>query len=147
MRDYKDLIGGGALIAIGGFAVLYAFMTLRMGTVWQMGPGMFPAAVGVLIAAIGVFLLVSGLLKSGEAIEFDFRSLGLICLSVLAFALLIRPFGLVPAITATVIIASRADSKLSLVGVALLSLTLSAMSVLIFQVGLSLTLPAFNWPW
>lgn len=122
-------------------------MSLKIGTVSQMGPGMFPAAVGVLLAAIGIFLLIQGVLTQGEPIEFDLRSILLICLSIAAFALLIRSFGLVPAITATVAIASRADAKLSPLGVAILSTVLSVAAVLIFQVGLKLSLSAFNWPW
>ncbi|WP_196258847.1 tripartite tricarboxylate transporter TctB family protein [Pelagibacterium limicola] len=147
MRDHKDIIGGTALVAIGGFAAVHAIMTLRLGTIWQMGPGMFPAAVGVLLATIGVVLLITGILRSGEAIDFDLRSIVLIGLSVLAFALLIRSFGLVPAITAVVILASRADAKLSPGGIVILSAILSVVAVLIFQIGLKLTLTAFNWPW
>jgi hypothetical protein len=147
MREHRDVIGGGAILAIGLGAALHATMTLNIGTVWQMGPGMFPAAVGVLLAAIGLFLLIGGFLKQGEPIQFDLRSILFICLSVAAFALLIQSFGLVPAITAAVIISSRSDAKLSPLGVAILSIVLSAMAVLIFQFGLKLTLSAFNWPW
>jgi len=147
MRDHRDIIGGGALAAIGTGAAIHAMMSLRLGTIFQMGPGLFPAGVGILLAVLGLVLLVGGLVKQGAPIEFDLRSIVYICLSVGAFALLIRSFGLVPAITAVVAIASRADARLSPLGVAILSLVLSGMAVLIFQVGLKLSLSAFNWPW
>lgn len=147
MREYKDIIGGGLLILIGGFAAIHAVMTLRLGTIWQMGPGMFPTAVGVMIALFGVGILIAGMLRTGEKVEVDLRSLLMIALSVLAFAVLIKPFGLVPAIVALIFVSARADGKLSFRSTAMLAGGLSLMAVLIFQIGLRMPLSPFSWPW
>ncbi len=147
MREIKDIIGGGLLVLIGGFAAFYAAFTLRLGTIWQMGPGMFPAAVGVIIFLLGAGIMISGLLREGGPVRFDWRPLGLISAAVFAFALLIRPFGLVPAIVALVFICSRADNKLSPPRAVLLAGVLSLLAVIIFPVGLGLPWPLFRWPW
>ncbi|MCT8989053.1 tripartite tricarboxylate transporter TctB family protein [Chelativorans sp. SCAU2101] len=146
MREYRDIIGGGFLLVLGSSAAIHAVTSLRLGTVWQMGPGMFPAAVGVVIALLGTVILIGGLRSSGPRIEVDHRSMLFISLSVIAFAALIRPFGFVPAIVAVVAISSRSDARLSLAGIVLLAGSLSMIGFLIFQVGLNIPLSAFNWP-
>ena len=37
-RDYRDIIGGGVLVAGGLFVVLYATTQLQVGTLARMGP-------------------------------------------------------------------------------------------------------------
>jgi hypothetical protein len=146
-RDYGDLASGAALVVAGVLIASYASATMELGTVSRMGPGMFPAALGVILATLGALIFVPALFTAGTPPDIDWRTMAAVSVSMLAFALLIRPFGLVPAIVALVAIASLADGKLGLKGIALVSGGLSLASWLIFSVGLELQLPAFAWPW
>ncbi|WP_163271755.1 tripartite tricarboxylate transporter TctB family protein [Chelativorans alearense] len=146
-RDYGDMFGGGALVAIGAFIAYYAVTTLSLGTVSRMGPGMFPAALGVILAVLGAVILIPALFREGEALKVEPRSLISVTTAMLAFVLLVEPFGLVPAIVVLTLIATCADGKLGWLGSAILAVVLAGGAVLIFQVGLDLQLPTLNWPW
>lgn len=146
-RDYQDIIGGAALILTGAFVTAYALATLSMGTITEMGPGMFPAALGVILAGLGVAVLVPAIFRAGEMPGVDLRSLLTISFSILAFAVILRPFGLIPAIVVSTLVASRADSKMSLPGVVLLAAGLALGATLIFRVGLGVLIPILAWPW
>lgn len=146
-KDYKDIWGGAALVLIGGGAAIYAITHLRLGTVSAMGPGMFPAAIGIIIATLGLFILVPAFFRAGPEIEIDIRSALTILASVLAFAVLVRPFGIIPAITAQVFIASLAGTKLSLLGVLIQGACLALGATALFRYGLNVALTPVAWPW
>lgn len=146
-RDYQDIVSGAVLILIGVFATIHALTSLSLGTISRMGPGMFPAAIGFILAIFGAVILVPALFRAGEFPRIDIRSFASIFASILAFAMIIRPFGMIPAIIALTLIASRADSKLSLFHTAILAAGLSLGSTLIFQVALGVPVAAFAWPW
>ena len=145
--DYRDLIGGG-LITIAGAAAMYHSLTaFTVGTAARMGPGYFPALVGGLLMLCGVMILIPALLRAGPMPVLEFRPLFWISLSVLAFALLVLPFGLVPAIIAQSVLAGISDCKLSWRSSLILAGSLSVGATLVFKVGLGVILPAFAWPW
>ena len=77
----------------------------------------------------------------------EIRPLFWVSLSVLAFALLVLSFGLVPAIIVQSVLAGISDCKLSLREFAATGRGLSVGATLIFKVGLGVILPAFAWPW
>ena len=52
-RDLKDILAGAVLIALGLPGAAYALATLPLGTLRRMGPGMFPAALGLILALFG----------------------------------------------------------------------------------------------
>lgn len=146
-RDYRDIVGGVALVVIGAAVVYYGMMTLRLGTLAQMGPGMFPVGVGGLLAVFGFVIAIPALFRTGETVHIEFRTAVAILVSILAFALMVRPFGLIPAIAVQTLIASRADSKLSPVGLIVTMVGLSLTAVLIFRYGLSIPFALVAWPW
>lgn len=144
--DYRDVIGGGALMLIGGYASIHALVTLKLGVVTQMGSGMFPVVLGTLLFLAGVIIFIPALFRAGVARRIDFRSFSAVVASILGFVLLIEPFGIVPAIFLLTAIASRADNKLSWKGVLALAAFLSCATYLIFIVGLKMPIKAFDWP-
>lgn len=146
-RDYKGILAGAALALIGIFTASYSIVLLDLGTVASMGPGMFPAALGVILSALGIVIFLSAFFRSGDFVMIDVRSAITVLISVVAFALTIRPFGFIPAICASTLIASRADSKLSWSAVAILAGGLSAGAFLIFRVGLGMPIAALGWQW
>lgn len=145
--DYKDLIGGGLITLAGAAAMYHSLTAFTVGTAARMGPGYFPALVGGLLMLCGVLILIPALMRAGPMPTIEFRPLFWISLSVLAFALLVLPFGLVPAIIAQSVLAGISDRKLSWRGALILAGALSVGATLVFKIGLGVILPTFAWPW
>ncbi|WP_228846541.1 tripartite tricarboxylate transporter TctB family protein [Bordetella parapertussis] len=112
--DYRDLIGGGLVTLAGAAAMYHSLTAFSVGTAARMGPGYFPALVGGLLMLCGVMILIPALLRAGPMPVLEIRPLFWVSLSVLAFALLVLSFGLVPAIIAQSVLAGISDCKLSL---------------------------------
>src|SRR5690606_10417796 len=145
--DYRDLIGGGLITLAGAAAMFHSLTAFNVGTAARMGPGYFPALVGGLLMLCGIMILIPALLRAGSMPTFEWRPLFWISLSTLAFAVLLVPFGLVPAIVVQTVIAGISDCKLSWRGSLILAGALSVGATLLFKVGLGLVVPVFAWPW
>lgn len=145
-RDYRD-VAGGLMLTLGGLAFsLYALGHYEFGTLQRMGPGFFPAMLGLVLAVLGAAQLVPALFRQGKSPEFRGRSFVAVLLSVAAFALLIRPLGLLPAIAAVIALSSFAERKFNIRAVILQIVLLSALSWVVFKVGLNMSLSLFSWP-
>ena len=145
-RDYRDLIGGGLLVLLGLFVGFHAIGSYDLGTVRHMGPGMFPAWLGFLLASIGAVIMVLGLFRTGDRIEPDYRQFIAVILGVMVFAVTVGTFGMIPAVVLVTIAAVLADDKVGVVGAAILAVVLSVLALLIFRVGLRVPLQMFDWP-
>lgn len=145
--DYRDLIGGGLITFAGAWAMYHSLTAFSVGTAARMGPGYFPALVSGLLVFCGVLILIPALMRAGPVPNFEVRPLLWISLSVLAFALLVLPFGLVPAVMAQTVLASISDRKLSWKGSLALGVALCVGATVIFKMGLGVILPTFAWPW
>jgi len=146
MRDYRDLIGGGLLTTFGLFAVIYGVIHYPLGTLVSMGPGFFPVAIGGLIVACGLAIVLPALRRPGALPVFEVRPAAAVLGGGIAFSILIQHFGLVPAIVGLVIISAYGDSKLSLRVKLILAVSLVAVAILIFKVGLGMPVPYAKWP-
>jgi len=145
--DYRDLIGGG-LIALAGAGALYHSLTaFQLGTLARMGPGYFPALVSGLFILCGLAIMIPAFFRAGPMPKIEFRPLFWISLSTLVFALMLMPFGMIPAIIAQTILSGVSDSKLSWKGSIFLAVFVAVGATLIFRVGLGIAVPAFSWPW
>ncbi len=146
-RDYRDMIGGSLLIVIGVWATVQAWFDYPLGSVSHMGPGMFPAGVGVLLAFTGVLVFVPALFRVGPALaKVDFRAFFFVLLSLVLFAITVDTFGLIPATAVLTVAAVLADNKLGVIATVLLAVVLATIAILIFQVGLGIALEPFKWP-
>jgi hypothetical protein len=144
-RDYRDIIGGAILLLGGAFVVAYAVTQLQVGSLARMGPGLFPAALGVLLCCFGMALAVPALFRSGTLPAVDLRPLVFVLGSILAFGLTIRKFGIAPAVVMLTLVATLADRRLSPARALLLAAGLAALAVLIFNVGLDIPVAAYTW--
>ena len=144
-RDYTDIIGGGLLIGAGLFFALYSH-EYALGTLTRMGPAYFPRVLGYLLAGLGALIVLPALQRRGEMPPLHLRALVAILAGVGAFALALRPFGMVPATFLLVGIASLAQREVRLVPTLLLAAALSVIAVVVFGKGLGVLVPAFNWP-
>jgi hypothetical protein len=146
LRDYRDIAAGGLLTALGVFFVVYTILNYRLGTVTQIGPGMFPLWLGGLLSLIGAAISISAFFRSGPRIEPHYRQFIAVIAGILAFALTVDVLGMVPAIFILVIATTQGDGRLGILGVTALAAILSAISVLTFHVGLGIPIAPFRWP-
>ncbi|MFN4098469.1 MAG: tripartite tricarboxylate transporter TctB family protein [Pararhodobacter sp.] len=146
MSDHRDILGGALLMAGGSFIALYAWHTLALGTIRRMGPGMFPFWIGVLMVLIGAAILAGGFLRSGRIPPVAWRSTATVLGAFACFALLVTPFGLLPAIVGLVVVSSLGDPSLRPLTTGLLCLVLPLLAWVIFRLGLDLPLTMLRWP-
>ena len=144
IRSQKDFWCGVIFVAIG-----IAFMALaseyRMGTAARMGPGLFPALLGGLLAALGLSLAIPALVRDGEPFpKLHLRPLVMMLVSIAIFALLLQPLGFVLAAIILIVIAGFSDPDLRFFESVALALFLTAFSVVVFV--LLLGLPFNLWP-
>lgn len=147
--DLRDFIGGALLIALGVFVAVYAGTHYQIGKPGNMGPGFFPAALGCILAGLGLIVLLLSFRLSAHAWEVPsiaWRSLLSILASVAVFSLIVERFGLVPATVALTFVAALAEPRFRGRRTLLLGASLSVLSWLIFTVGLQMNLPAFSKP-
>ena len=143
----RDVISGLALMIGGAAYAIDAVATLSLGTLRNMGPGMFPLGLGGLLFLIGLGIFVPALLQS-EKVKIppiNLRALAAVLAAVGAFALLIDKMGLFPAIIASTVISSLAVPGNRPLAVFLLCAGLMLIAWVIFI--LVLHLPILLWPW
>lgn len=144
-RDYRDMIGGAVLFAGGAFVVGYAVTQYQLGSLARMGPGLFPAALGILLCLFGIALAIQALLRPGTLPSVKLRPLIFVLASILVFGLTIRRFGIAPAVVLLTLVASLADPRLSWPKAMLLAAGLAMLAVLIFNVALDIPIAAVIW--
>lgn len=145
-RDYRDIVGGLLLLAIGLFMVWEAYARLNLGTLARLGSGAFPMGIGVSLVGFGIAIIVPALFRSGRLDPVEWRSAISVVASVVVFGLLTGPFGLVPAIIGLILVSSLAERKLRPVALLALCIVLPLMAYLTFRVGLGLPITMLRWP-
>ena len=141
-RSPKDILAG--LVFIGfGLAFAIGATTYGIGTPVRMGPGYFPLIVGGLLTVFGVSIIIrpSVDVEAAPIVTPAWRAAALVLAAVVTFGLTVRGLGLLPAIFLTSLLASLASRVTSTLGALVLAVALTAVSVLIFVVALSLRLP------
>jgi hypothetical protein len=140
----KNLLAGVMFIAFGFFG-LWLARDLDGGSAGDMGPGYFPRLVCAVLIALGGMLGAVGLTREGETPEgWAWRPLLLVTASALAFAVLLRPLGLVATLAVTIVLASAAGALLRPLALSLLVVVLVAVNVGIFVIALKMPIPL--WP-
>jgi hypothetical protein len=137
----KDTLAGLLFVAIGLGAVVIA-STYDLGSARAMGPGYFPLVLGALIALFGGILVVQSFLGPGgeRVTAFAVRPTLFIVASIVAFAFLVRPAGLIPAIAAVVVLGRLADTRIrvgeSLLMAAVIALVCTVLFVFLLKMPL-----------
>lgn len=151
-QETRDILSGALIMLFGIGMVAWAFDTLSMGTPRRMGPGMFPAGIGGLIALAGLGVLIQGVLdrartaQAGPKSALNLRPLICVSAALLAFGLLVGPFGMIPAIVALICLCALSERGGSPVATLLLSMALPVAVYLIFRLGLGLPMAMVRWP-
>jgi hypothetical protein len=143
--NFRDLIGGIALLAIAIFFGVYAAY-LGIGTGRRMGPGYFPLLAGLFTAGVSLFIIVPALFRGGEMPRMAWRPFLTLVGSIAVFILVMPRAGLLPAIVATICVAALADPRSTVRGTLLLAAGVALGAWLVFIVGLGLPLRTYRIP-
>jgi hypothetical protein len=155
IKSQKDFFSGLMFAIIGG-GFAWGATSYSVGTGARMGPGYFPLLLGILLAVLGCFTIFYSLVEhteDGDKVgKFVWRPIVYVLGANVAFGILLAglpslgvpAMGLIVAIFALVIIASKAGDVFDLKEVLLLAAVLSAGSYLAFIMLLKLQMPV--WP-
>lgn len=144
LKQRGDL-AGGLIVLFMGTATVWGALHYELGTLSEMGPGFFPAAIGVLLALCGLVITVTAKANGGMLTLPDGRGFACIVLGLLAFAVLGTYGGLVPATFALVAIAAFGDRDNTWPRILALAAAMSIIAVVVFWWALQLQLPLFAW--
>jgi hypothetical protein len=120
-----------------------------MGTAGALGPGALPVLAGGLLVLLGLLQLARALRAAAPAprafAQAELRPLLVILAAVAAFGLMIAPFGLIPALTALVLIAWFAQGGGRPVELAVILAVTLVLNLAIFHWGLGIPFRLFTW--
>ena len=143
-RDWHDLWGGAAMVAIGCFVALYSLANYDFGSLRQMGPGFFPVTLGALLAGLGLLIALPAWRRAGEARPFAMPEAIAILTAIALFGLGLQKLGLVATTASAVLIASLPAPRGGWLWRVILAGVITALTWLVFKQGLQMTMPV--WP-
>lgn len=139
-----ELLAALAVVAFGGM-IAWIGSGYHMGTPSRMGPGYFPVMLGGGLILVGLGLVIETWRSTPDPQIFPWRAVCALIAGVVAFALLVRSAGLVPAIFALVLIATLGESPWKPVGALVIAAAMSVIAVALFLYGLRVPLRPFWW--
>ena len=155
IKSQKDFFAGLMFAIVGGAFALGA-TTYHVGEGARMGPGYFPLMLGIVLALIGAFVTFESLVvqtEDGEPVgRWAWKPLAYVLGANVAFGVLlggirsigIPSMGMILAIYALVLIASKAGEEFKLRDVLILATILAVGSYAAFILLLKLQIPV--WP-
>jgi hypothetical protein len=149
VHSTRDYIAGALVALIGGGAFVQA-RQYDIGNLDAMGPGFFPAALGVALILLGAAI---ALVARGTTAPEDHEAVaapewrGWLCIagSIAVFILMAERFGIAPTAFVSVLIAAYGDRTVTLRSAFLLAVGVSAAGTMIFGYGLHSQLPMLSW--
>jgi hypothetical protein len=158
ITDYSRDYYGGALIILIGLAAAWQGESYEVGTLTRMGAGFFPVALGVTLTLLGIAIAVGARrarptlplavplgAPQDAALRPEWRGWCCISLSVVAFVVMGRYGGLLPAAFAITFISALGDRENTLSRALVLATAISVICVVVFWWALRLQLPLFAW--
>ena len=144
VRGPQDFVGGLALMAIALFA-LWASSDLQGMHGFSFGAGTAPRMFAVLLLGLGFAITVVGILTEGAHLAtYAWRGPLFVSLSILSFAITIRPLGLVISAFLTFMIAALGTHETRWKETIIVGIALTAFCSFLFPYGLGL--PMQLWP-
>jgi hypothetical protein len=143
--DRAEMISGIVVLLIG-VGALAESSRYGLGSLASIGPGFFPLALSVVLVSCGIGTCALSFRGAAPAPQIKWRPLAAVAAAILAFALLARPFGLVPATIAATFAARFAEQGFAFWSVLALAGFLAAAAWVIFVLGLGLPLQTLTWP-
>ncbi len=144
VRAPREFYGGLVMVAVALFA-LWASRDLPGMRGFAFGPGTAPRIFAVVLGVLGITVAATGVLTKGPGIDrFYWRGPFFVTLSVVLFAWLVRPLGLVIATFLSILAAAGATPEARLFETLIWAAALTAFCVLLFPI--TLNLPMQLWP-
>lgn len=146
-RNLRDIAAGVLFLAVGLHFAIGSWLTLRMGSPLQMGPGYFPLVLGILLSALGVAIIMVALRSA--PVKFDavsWRGVALVTAAIIFFAATIRGLGVAFGLGGAVLLASLSTEKNSFLQSLIISAVFTAASIVVFIWLLGIPLPVIG-PW
>lgn len=140
----RDYWGGFALVALAVFA-LEAAHDLPGMRGFAFGPGTAPRMFAIIVCVLGLVVSATGLFTKGPGIDrFYIRGPLFVTISVVLFAWLVRPLGLVIASYLSIVAAAGATPEARLIETLIWGAFLTAFCCFLFPYALNL--PMQLWP-
>lgn len=146
-QRHKDYLGGGLMVLLG-LGVILQGSSYKMGTLTRMGPGYFPVALGVILMVLGLAIAISArFAQAGEEKRLPPEWRGWFCIgiSIVAFTVLGKYGGLLPASFAIAFISALGDRNNTVRGALVLALAVVAVAAVVFWWALQMQFPLFSW--
>jgi hypothetical protein len=150
-RDYY----GGALMCLIGLGAAVQGFNYSFGSLTSMGPGFFPTCLGVILILLGVGIAGTAKRPALRAMARDdgareaggpqWRGWICILLSIVAFVVLGKWGGLLPASFAITFISAFGDRDNTWKSALILASIIAAVAAVVFWWLLQLQLPLFTW--
>jgi putative tricarboxylic transport membrane protein len=102
-------LAAGVVVLVAGLVVALESITYPMGTMRNVGPGIFPTLLGIILAMLGIAVIFEGRASQAVAPKVPWRALLAVCASLGSFALLIDRAGAFVAIFSLIFLAGLAD--------------------------------------
>jgi hypothetical protein len=144
LRNNKDFWAGMMFFGTGVGAMIVA-RHYPFGTTLNMGPGYFPMVLGGILIVFGAFITFRGLRKN-EKVQgpWSLRALIMLPLAIVAFGILMKLAGFIPALAALVFLSAASGREFKFKEVLFLTIFLSVLSVAMFIWGLGLPYPLIS---
>lgn len=145
----SDQVAGGVGLVAASALALFVSRNLDTGTLAEIGPGLFPRALAVLLFGLGAVIVVLGLRRNGndgvEPAVWSLRGPLFILGAVLLFGLSVRSLGLVLATPLAILVAGLADRHTRWPELAGFAVALTVFCALLFRFALKLPIPLAPW--
>jgi putative tricarboxylic transport membrane protein len=143
VRGPQDFVGGVALIAIALFA-LWASSDLQGMRGFSFGAGTAPRMFAYLLLGLGIAVMLVGLVTEGAHLaKYHWRGPLFVSLSIISFAVAIRPLGLVLSAFAAFLIAAMGTAETRWKETIIVGACLTLGCSLLFPYALGLPLQLF----
>ncbi len=143
IKGPQDFWGGVALMAIALFA-LWASSDLQGMRGFSFGPGTAPRMFAYLLLALGAGVALTGFLMEGPPLQrYGIRGPVFVTLAILAFAVAIRPLGLIVTSFVSFMIAAMGSDETKWTEAVIVGICLTLGCALLFPYALGLPLDLF----
>ncbi len=151
----QKFLSAGLMVLIG-IGTTVGATEYQLGSLARMGPGYYPLALGVILTLLGLLIAFTpdspdevvadhGRRHFMETVRSHVRPWVACIGGMLAFIVLGKWGGLVPATLVLIFVAAQGDPKNSLKASLLLAIGVTVFAVAVFRYGMQMQFPLFSW--
>jgi len=146
MLDWKteDARAGLLFLAISLFFGITALVTLDIGSLEEMGAGLFPLLLCAILGLLGVAILLKARADARVQPPVNWRAVLCIAAAPVAFGLAVRDLGLLPALLISIALAVAASRRIGLRRGAWIVAGVTTFCVVVFKFGVRVPYALIN---